>query len=268
MKNRLNKITRGVTTFIIAIILVQVPSGVLAESKSKFNTTKVNQGLLIMEHQSDETLIAIVTKGEEREQYILGEENKSIPLQLGSGEYGVQIVRNIEGNTYITVGRIDITADINQEQVYLNSTSEVNFDSNMKAIKKAEEITKHLKTDEEKIKTIYNYVAKNIRYDDDKVKSLKNTYLPKIDSTLTSKKGICYDYASLTASMLRSQGIQTRLVKGYKNDMGDVYHAWNEVLVGNQWKIIDTTYDNPYYREGQPVNMYKAPKDYRVTGRY
>lgn len=268
MKNKIDKIKRVVTVFTLALMLVQAPTGVLAETQSKFDTSKVNQGILKINYEAEETLVAIVTNGDSKEQYILGKENKSIPLQLGSGKYNVKLAKNIDGNKFKVVESIDIKADIDPKQVYLNSISEINFNNDMKAIKKAAELVKNLKTDEEKIEAIYTYVAKNIEYDYDKAKTVKKIYLPTIDSTLTSQKGICYDYASMTAAMLRSQGIQTKLVKGNKNDMGDVYHAWNEVLVGDQWKIIDTTYDNSYYKAGQPVNMYKEHGEYKATGKY
>ena len=44
--------------------------------------------------------------------------------------------------------------------------------------------------------------------------------------TLRTGRGICFDYASLTAAMLRSQNIPARLEIGYS---GDVYHAWISV---------------------------------------
>ena len=43
---------------------------------------------------------------------------------------------------------------------------------------------------------------------------------------MTTGKGICFDYASLAASMLRSQGIPTRVIFGYVSPNG-LYHAWN-----------------------------------------
>ena len=64
------------------------------------------------------------------------------------------------------------------------------------------------------------------------------TYLPDVDSTLSEKKGICFDFAALMCCMLRSQGIPTQLVIGYADAC---YHAWNRVYVDGQWRLIDTT---------------------------
>ena len=62
---------------------------------------------------------------------------------------------------------------------------------------------------------------------------------------------ICFDYASLTAAMLRSQGIPARLEIGYA---GSVYHAWISVyteetgwidrlieFTGDAWTRMDPT---------------------------
>ena len=43
---------------------------------------------------------------------------------------------------------------------------------------------------------------------------------------MKSGKGICFDYAALAASMLRSQGIPCKLIMGNVSP-DDLYHAWN-----------------------------------------
>ena len=58
-------------------------------------------------------------------------------------------------------------------------------------------------------------------------------YIPNPDSTLEEGAGICYDFAALTASMLRSANIHAKLVKGYST-YTPVYHAWNEVLIDGE----------------------------------
>lgn len=65
-------------------------------------------------------------------------------------------------------------------------------------------------------------------------------YLPSPTNTLSTKKGICYDYASLFATMCRSQGVACKIAKGYTSN--GVYHAWNEVCIKNKWYPIDITY--------------------------
>ena len=82
----------------------------------------------------------------------------------------------------------------------------------MLAIKKAKDLTKNVKNNQEKVKVIYDYVTKNIKYDDKKANTVETGYIPSIDETLKSQSGICYDYSVLTAAMLRSIDIPTKLV--------------------------------------------------------
>lgn len=60
-------------------------------------------------------------------------------------------------------------------------------------------------------------------------------YVPDPDATLSSQTGICFDYASLGAAMLRSQGIPTKIVTGYVSP-SNIYHAWIMVYIDGTWK--------------------------------
>ena len=77
-------------------------------------------------------------------------------------------------------------------------------------------------------------------------------YLPQVDEVLETRKGICLDYSSLMASMLRTQGIPTRMEIGYA---GTAYHAWiscylkeigwvNGIIQfdGKNWSMMDPTF--------------------------
>lgn len=68
----------------------------------------------------------------------------------------------------------------------------------------------------------------DITYDNEKAATVSGNYLPDIDETLSTKKGICFDYASLTAAMLRSIGIPAKLAIGYS---ASVRHAWIDVYI-------------------------------------
>ena len=66
---------------------------------------------------------------------------------------------------------------------------------------------------------------------------------------------------------MRSQGIQTKLVKGY-GKFSKEYHAWNEVYINNNWQVVDTTYDASVVKSGAKSNMYKASTDYQKIREY
>ena len=118
-------------------------------------------------------------------------------------------------------------------------------------LKKGEELAQDCNTDLDAITNIYNYVIENITYDEKKAASVPYGYIPVPDDTLSSGRGICFDYASLMSAMLRSQRIPTKLDVGYS---GDVYHAWISCYVtevgwvdniiefdGKSWSIMDPT---------------------------
>ena len=70
-------------------------------------------------------------------------------------------------------------------------------------------------------------------------------YLPEIDSKFIEGKGICTNKTWIIATMLRSQGIPTKIVDGYQELIGN--HSWNEVLINGQWVHIDATNGNGFY---------------------
>ena len=95
-------------------------------------------------------------------------------------------------------------------------------------MKTAQEQVKTATSDLDAVADIYYYVTETISYDEEKAKTVPTGYLPDLDETLTSCKGICFDYASLMAAMLRSQDIPAKLEIGYS---GKVYHAWISVYI-------------------------------------
>ena len=125
------------------------------------------------------------------------------------------------------------------------------------------------KTDNfEKIDVIYDYIITNIKYDTEKANTVKSGYLPSIDEILKTNKGICFDYASIMASMLRSQDIPAKLVTGYSSKL-NVFHAWNEVYTeetgwiklnemyfdGFQWRLMDSTIASSGKQSNSPKVM-------------
>ncbi len=109
----------------------------------------------------------------------------------------------------------------------------------MGAIKKAASLTKG-KTASQKVKAVCKWVVAKINYD--RKKNPPAGCIAQHHADLQFQKGICYDFASLFAAMLRSQGVPTKLVKGYADKVSG-YHAWNEVYVNGKWQTIDTSYD-------------------------
>ena len=157
----------------------------------------------------------------------------NFPLQMGRGQYRVTVLEHIEDNLYRPLERESFAVEVTKDdgELYLQSVQNIPWDGATVLVAKARELATEGKGDEEQFHLIHNYIVENMAYDCQKVDKLSSDYLPDVEKTLHCKKGICYDFASLLASMLRSRGIPTKLVMGYGEGING-YHAWNEVCLG------------------------------------
>jgi hypothetical protein len=195
-------------------------------------------------------------------------------LQYGSGQYTARIMRNVKDDEYLVVDSKEFSVSLTDENaVYLNSIQNVNWDYSKKPIEDVRCLVSDSLTglDDTQLLSgctddLYAFVVDNIEYDSAKVYNLMYDYLPDIEKTYLEKTGICYDYASLFAAMLRSIGIPAKLVKGYSKENPDVYHAWNEVLLNGKWIVVDTTLDASNPRSNE--KMAKAVSDYLKVYEY
>lgn len=208
----------------------------------------------------------MVEKGNEKYYYSLNDEMEQLPVQLGSGIYTVKILQNTSENKYKVLKKDTINFSNDSIEVFLSSSQPVYWKNEDKLIQLADSLTKGLTTDREKVEAVYRYIVENVKYDYNKINVISTDYVPDLDETITSKKGICYDYAALFAGILRSEGIYTKLVKGYKNDLS-TYHAWNEVLLDGTWVVVDTTYDAALSKI-QSQDMIKSAEDYNKVREY
>lgn len=197
---------------------------------------------------------------------------EDFPLQYGDGEYTARIMQNIEGEKYFAVDAKTFSVKLDsQNLVYLNSVQNIDWDYDRKAIKAVKIIVydtvlgKSENIQLSSAQDLYNYIIENIKYDDKKVFSLSYEYLPDIDQTFIDGKGICYDYSSLFAAMLRSINIPAKLVKGYASYAPESYHAWNEVYIMGEWVVIDTTKDAGLLLK---PDMQKDSADYKKVYEY
>ncbi|MDY4668886.1 MAG: transglutaminase-like domain-containing protein [Oliverpabstia sp.] len=168
-----------------------------------------------------------------------------LPLTSGSGSYQIDAYENVVDNKYTPLFKESMEVTLSDELLpYLYPNQYVFFTEEMNAVSTARDTVASAQSDLDAVADIYHYIIEHITYDEEKAASVKPGYLPDIDSTLSSGKGICFDYASLTAAMLRSQGIPTRLEIGYS---GEVYHAWISVYIEDKgWidKIIEFSGDS------------------------
>lgn len=261
-------------SIIIGLAVLLNATFTAAAAAPVFDTAGLEAGFVTIAYDSDSDsrLKVMVEKSGKSITYNLNNDGaaESFPLQFGDGRYSISVLENIGGNKYRYVSTKEVTLNIRDDKkVYLASIQNIRWNSDMNAVKLASKLTGGLKTDSEKISAIYGFVVNNVSYDNDKLAKVSTTYVPDIDSTIASGTGICYDFSSLFAAMLRSQGIPTKLVMGYTpNAVG--YHAWNEVYNSDtgKWVIVDTTYDSQMKAKKAEYSMEKSRKQYSGIHEY
>lgn len=259
-----------------AVSLILSNSAALAQvaKTGEFDDSNVNKGTVGARYvpKVETRTKTRVEKSDDKYDYDLfgRDEFEYFPLQMGSGEYKIAIYENVSGNRYRQVKQKNVKADIKDTlTVYTASVQNIRWNKDMAVIKKADELCKNLKTDQQKIEAIYNYVIDTLSYDYDKVDKIDSTYIPDIEQVAKDKKGICYDYAALFAAMLRSQNIPAKLMKGYSDNVKE-YHAWNEVYIASdkRWIVVDTTYDSVMKKNKKTYSMEKDSKLYQPNREY
>lgn len=114
----------------------------------------------------------------------------------------------------------------------------------------ADEICIDAETDEEKVQAIYHWITENIRYDYEAEMVYQNV---DISRTVETKKGICFDFATLFAALCRSQGIPCFILDGYSRDNSSYRHTWNRVYYDNRYWNLDVTYDAIQIQENKDI---------------
>jgi hypothetical protein len=145
-----------------------------------------------------------------------------------------------------------------------------NFDSTEEL---AERIEKDFKTDYDKARAIYSWMAFNIKYDFNaflnppktmsfsyrteaeknlKIQEFNNNILQK---TFKSKKAVCEGFTLLFQHLASLIGIKSEIIRGdSKTRLADIgrknttsNHAWNIALIDGKWRLIDVTWGEGYY---------------------
>lgn len=157
-------------------------------------------------------------------------------LSQGSGTYHVRVLKNTEGSKYVEITSRKVVAELKDEfQPFLHANAIVSFTADSKCVAQAGQIAAESADESSFMTNILDYICRSLSYDSELAETVTAGYVPDPDTALQRKKGICYDYASLAAAMLRSQGIPCKLITGYLNDY---YHAWNAIYLTDQGWVV------------------------------
>ena len=203
------------------------------------NTDNTIDGYVTAQASSPARLKFQVKCGEETYNYDLPNDGTQTvyPLNMGEGSYMFRIMQNTSGSNYVELFSSEADVSLSSEFApFLMSNMYCNYDRSSSCVDKARELTSTAANEGEVVKNICEFVAGHVTYDNAKAEELaqKSGYVPDPDETLSTGKGICFDYASLSSAMLRSMRIPTKLMTGYVGK-DEVYHAWIMVYIDGTW---------------------------------
>lgn len=183
---------------------------------------------------------------------LAGSSYETFPLSEGDGSYKVDVLEHVQDDMYALAFSQEMQVELADEfRPFLYPNQYAWFTRDDETVACGIRLSGESADDLDYVERVYLYIIENITYDEELAATVTGGYLPDVDRTLKTKKGICFDYASLMAAMLRSQGIPTKLQIGYS---GEAYHAWISVYLteigwvdsiiefdGKHWSLMDPT---------------------------
>jgi transglutaminase-like putative cysteine protease len=222
---------------------------------SVIDASNASEGYIMVKYKGSNTKVKLQITGPDQITYTydLHGGYEVFPLTAGDGSYTVAVFENISDNQYATAQSETISVELSNEfGPYLYPSQYVNFTADSLPVEKASELAAAADNDLDVVASVYNYIIDNFSYDYDKAANVKSGYLPDVDEVFSTNTGICFDYTAVIATMLRTQGIPTRLEVGY---MGEQYHSWVSIYTdetgwingiiefdGDEWKMLDPTF--------------------------
>ncbi len=280
MRLKINRVLAGILVCILTGTLLIVDEGRRAPVFSDYQAPPMSEAVFHPEYaegndavQIDlsgaaDGVIALTAYAQERVKFqaIQGEDTYTydvasdgtpsvFPLQCGSGHYLFRVLENVSGTKYAMLYQTEADIAVSDEfAAFLRPSDYVDYTESSACVQKAAELAQGAEDANGVVASIYSFICDTVVYDKEKAANVQSGYLPDPDETMATGKGICFDYASLAAAMLRSQGIPTRLIFGYVSP-NDVYHAWNMFYTdttgwvtvdyqvsADQWNRIDLTF--------------------------
>ena len=230
----------------------------LGTSPLVLDISDTDQGYLTAVSDSTDQMMNVQLTAEDGVVYsyfISPGESAVIPFSSGSSTYQVSCYQQISDSQYAALYADTLEIKLANEFLpFLYPNQYVNFTPDSEASKLALSMVSEDTSDIDALQIIYNYVVSHVTYDYDLADTVASGYLPDVDETLQTGKGICFDYAALTSSKLRSCDIPCKLQIGYA---GDIKHAWINVYIrsrgwvdkavefsGDSWSRMDPTFDS------------------------
>lgn len=232
--------------FALAIFLPEASNEVVyKDGGAVVDASHSDQGYIMVKRTSKKAQKAILTLGKEKYTYDLRSDGEFevFPLQMGDGKYKLEVFEHISGKKYSPVSALGFSVTLGDEFApYLYPSQYVWYTADCETVKKGQEICAGAATDAEKVGAVYQFMLDNFIYDYVQAATVQKQkgYIPSVDDVLGKKKGICFDFSVVVATMLRSEGIPVQMAIGYADK---AYHAWNNIYIDGKWYRYDVTSD-------------------------
>ena len=244
--------------FLLCLQLVVCETSIMAAPRMKVETTTGKVDVTVSKNETGYLKLEI-RNGLQVRHYDLFKGSNHFNLLFGNGTYTLSTFHSTDGKRYKRTAREVFSVQLKQETApYLHNIQNIIINDQVSRL--ATSLSRPSYSISQQTLATSRYVRQLIKYDAKKLKMLPARYLPDNSETLRTKRGICYDFASLTAGLLRSQGIPTRLAMGTAKGIKG-YHAWNEVYIEGDWRIIDVTRDVTEHK----TTNYQKRSDYTMT---
>lgn len=219
------------------------------------DTSNISEGYFMIQYKgsAEKSRIQVTTPDETIYSYcLLPGDYETFPLSGGSGTYQIDVYEHAYDTKYALSFSETISVKLSDDfRPFLYPNQYCRFTEESLAVQYGIELSDQSSDDLDYVENVFHYVTTAISYDTELAKDLPADYIPDLDQTMETKKGICFDYASLMCAFLRSQQIPTKLVAGYS---GTTYHAWISVYLeesgwvdnmiefdGKDWSLMDPT---------------------------
>jgi transglutaminase-like putative cysteine protease len=163
----------------------------------------------------------------------------TIVLSEGDGRYIICIHR-IDRNNDERLLTATFDVELRHELLpFLQPNYFVNFTPDGAVAELAETLSRE--APKETTRAIFFYVSREIRYDFELARTITYGYVPNLEELVTqTRRGICFDFASLMTALLRLNDIPAKMVFGHHEESN--WHAWVEVYLPDYgWAIFDPT---------------------------
>ena len=163
------------------------------------------------------------------------------PLDPAAGDYLRQNVLeiNVSYQTLQRQGNPTLYGTFTFSCVYSSNQQQENYVT-LQVKKIISDLKLTGKTDDEKIKAVYDYVTKTVDYD---YEGINTEISHSAYAALANRKAVCQGYSSLVYRLLRECGIQNRIITGKSQNQN---HAWNIVPINGRWYNLDATWDSRF----------------------